>query len=126
MKPPKFDGTQDPIVAMRWISNVEIYFYTCSFPENLRVHFALNLLLLGAKDWWKFVTIDYTLAERSMVTRKRFTEIFRYDFVPVVVRERLDQELLSLKQKTKMVTEIMRTFHEWAMFCPKHVSINQA
>ena len=42
MKPPEFDGTQDPIVAMRWISDIEGCFYTCSCPEHLRVRFALN------------------------------------------------------------------------------------
>ena len=54
-KQPEFDGTRDLIVVMRWISDFKGCFYTCSFPEHLRVPFALNQLLLGAKDWWKFV-----------------------------------------------------------------------
>ena len=41
-KPPECDGTQDPIVAMRWIDDIEGCFYTCSCPEHLRVRFALN------------------------------------------------------------------------------------
>ena len=49
-KPPECDGTQDPIASMRWISNIKVSFYMCSFPEHLRVQFALNLLCLGAKD----------------------------------------------------------------------------
>ena len=28
-KPPTFDGVQDPIVAMRWLSDVEGCFFTC-------------------------------------------------------------------------------------------------
>ena len=67
-KPPEFDGTQDPIAAMRWIADIEGCFYTCSCPEHLRVQFALNQLRLGAKDWWKFVTASFTLAEISEVT----------------------------------------------------------
>ena len=55
MKPPEFDGTQDPIAGMRWISDIEGCFYTWSFLEHLRVRFALNQLRLGVKDWWKFV-----------------------------------------------------------------------
>ena len=58
----------------------------------------LNLLLLGANDWWKFVTTDYTLAEHFAVTRDGFTEMFRDKFVPVVERNKLTQEFLSLKQ----------------------------
>ena len=41
-------------------------------------------------------------------------------------RERLAQEFLSLKQKTKTVTEISRMFHERELFCPEHVSTEQA
>ena len=41
-KPPEFDGTQDPIAAMRWISDIEGCFFTCSSPEHLRVRFTLN------------------------------------------------------------------------------------
>ena len=67
-KPPEFDWTQDLIVAMWWISNTEGCFYTCSCPEHLRVRFALKQLRLGAKDWWKFVTASFTLAELTAVS----------------------------------------------------------
>lgn len=107
---------------MRWISDVEGSFYTFSCSENLRVRFALNLLLLEAKDWWKFVTTDYTLAEHSTVTWERFSEMFINEFVPVVEREMLAPEFLSLKKKTKTVTKITSMFHERALFCPEHVS----
>ena len=96
-KPPEFDGTQDPIAAMRWIVDIEGCFYMCSCPEHLRVRFALNQLRLGAKDWWKFVTANFTLAEISEVTWERFTAMFREDYVPLVERERLIQEFLTLK-----------------------------
>ena len=36
------------------------------------------------------------------------------------------QEFLSLKQKTETVTEITIMFHERALFCPGHVSTEQA
>ena len=35
-KPPTFDGVQDPIVAMRWLSDVEGCFFTCSCPADQR------------------------------------------------------------------------------------------
>ena len=33
-KPPTFDGVQDPIVAMRWLSDVEGCFFTCLCPAE--------------------------------------------------------------------------------------------
>lgn len=52
--------------------------------------------------------------------------MFRDDFVPAVERERLAQEFLSLKHKTKMMIEITRMFHERTLFCPEQVSMEQA
>ena len=92
MKPPEFNGTQDPIDAMRWISNIEGCFYTCSCYENLKVRFALNQLCLGTKDWWKFVTTNYSPADHATVTWDRFTQLSRDKFVPQVEREQLSQE----------------------------------
>ena len=85
-KPPKLDGTQDPITAMRWVSDIEGCFYTCSCLKHLRVRFALNQLRLGAKDWWKFVTTHYSSAELAAVTRERFTAMFHDEYIPPVER----------------------------------------
>ena len=71
-KPPEFDGTQDLVVAMRWIYDIEGCFYTCSCPDHLRVRFALNQLRLGAKDWWKFMTVGFTSTNHVAVTWERF------------------------------------------------------
>ncbi|XP_042757760.2 uncharacterized protein LOC122197614 isoform X2 [Lactuca sativa] len=111
---------------MRWISDIEGCFYTCSCPEHLRVRFALNQLRLGAKDWWKFVTTHYSSEELAAMTWERFTAMFRDEYVPPVERERLAQEFLTLKQGTESVTAITRMFHERAMFCPENVSTEQA
>ena len=49
-KPPTFDGTQDTIRAMRWLSDVEGCFFTCSCPTDQKVRSALNLLRSEEKD----------------------------------------------------------------------------
>ena len=82
MKLPEFDGTQDLIVAMRWVSDIEGCFYICSCPEHLTFRFALNQIRLGAKEWWKFVAANFTLQETSEVTWERFTTMFREEYVP--------------------------------------------
>ena len=50
MKPLTFNGVQEPIIAMRWISDVEGFFYTCSRLTDQKFRYALNLLRSGAKD----------------------------------------------------------------------------
>lgn len=51
IKPPEFDGVRDPILAMKWMSYVEGFFYTCACPKNLKFRYTKNLLRLGEKDW---------------------------------------------------------------------------
>lgn len=75
MKAPEFDGVKDPIVDMRWVSDVEGFFYTGSWLANQKVKFALNLLRLGAKDWWKFATQGLSNAERIAMTSEKVTMI---------------------------------------------------
>ncbi|CAH1445284.1 unnamed protein product [Lactuca virosa] len=107
---------------MRWISDVEGCFFTCSCPAEQKVRCALNLLRSGAKDWWRLATGSYTDDQRAAVTWEQFRDMFRARYIPRVERERLAQEFLSLRQDGESVTEITRMFAERAMFCPKFAS----
>ena len=62
------------------------------------------------------MTANYSLAERFAMTWERFTEMFRDEFIPVVERQSLAQEFLSLKEKTETVTDINRMFHQRDLF----------
>ena len=68
MKLLDFDGIKDPIVAIRWISDMEGCFFTRSCPEDWKVRCALNLLHMGAMDWWNLVASSYTLEQRIVIT----------------------------------------------------------
>lgn len=52
--------------------------------------------------------------------------MFMDKFLPTLEQEILAHEFLSLKQKTEMVTNITRMFHERALFFHEWVSIVQA
>ena len=121
-KPPTFDGTQDAIRAMRWLSDVEGCFFTCSCPADQKVRCALNLLRLGEKDWWRLTTGSYTDDQRAAVTWEQFRDMFRTRYVPRVEREWLAHEFLTLRQDGESVMEITRMFTERAMFCPEFAS----
>lgn len=56
------------------------------------------------------------------MTSDRFDEMLHDEYVPLVEKERLSLEYLSLKQKTETVTMITRMFHERALFCPEYAS----
>ncbi|KAJ9544224.1 hypothetical protein OSB04_023931 [Centaurea solstitialis] len=49
-QPPHFEGRKDPIACFRWITAAEGAFRTCSFPEGMKVFFAMNQLRDAGKD----------------------------------------------------------------------------
>ncbi|KAL4555553.1 hypothetical protein LXL04_038175 [Taraxacum kok-saghyz] len=92
--PPEFKGDTNPIISMRWISDVEGAFITSGCPDDLKVRFAVNLLRGGAKDW---SAIALTVAERTTLTWQEFVTRFRAEYVPRVEVERLEREFLALE-----------------------------
>lgn len=107
---------------MRWITDIEGCVYTCSCLNDLRVRFALNLLCLGAKGWWKFMIADLSPMVKAIETWDQFFEMFLKECVPLVERKRLDQEYLLLWKTTDTVTQITMMFHEIDLFCPEYAS----
>lgn len=107
---------------MRWFSDMEGYFFTWSCPEDQKVRCALNLLHFGAKDWWKLVTSSYSPFEMTIVNWGKFTKIFCAEYMPLVVRERLTQEYLSLRQTMESVMQITKKFTKRALFCQEYAS----
>lgn len=110
---------------MRWIIDVKGCFYTCSCPDDLRVCFALNLLLLGAKSWWKSMTVDLSPTEKATVTWERFVEMFLEEYVALLQRYRLAHEYMSLLQMIETVNELTRMFQERTMFSLDYTSTEQ-
>lgn len=90
-KPREFDAVRDPVVVMRWISDVEGSFYTCACPANLKFRYVYSLLCLGTKYWWNFITKSYSPTKKSMVTWELLIKKFKADYVPPIERERLAQ-----------------------------------
>ncbi|KAJ9566466.1 hypothetical protein OSB04_002432 [Centaurea solstitialis] len=104
-QPPHFEGRKDPIACHRWIAAVEGAFRTCSFPEEMKVLFATNLLRDAGKDWWGLILKSHTW--------DAYKVLFEEKFSPRIERERIIAEFLNLKQTTQ--------FLEKALFCPDYV-----
>lgn len=123
--PLEFNGVKYPIISMRWIYDVEGCFFTWSCLEDLKVKFTLNLLHLGAKNWWKLVTGAFYHVENTIVTWEKLTKMFCTDYVLLAERERLAQEYLSLKKTTDSATKITKMFSDIALFYPEYVASEQ-
>ncbi|KAJ9546254.1 hypothetical protein OSB04_025961 [Centaurea solstitialis] len=120
-QPPHFGGDKDPIVASRWISEVEGAFLTSFCPAEVKVRYAANLLRGPAKDWWGVVNSSRTQEQIGALTWEAFLEMFRAEFVPQIEVERLTTEFLEMEQTTESVTEITNKFLERALFCREFV-----
>ncbi|KAJ9544945.1 hypothetical protein OSB04_024652 [Centaurea solstitialis] len=120
-QPPHFGGDKDPIVASRWISEVEGAFLTSFCPAEVKVRYAANLLRGPAKDWWGVVNSSRTQEQIGAFTWEAFLEMFRAEFVPQIEVERLTTEFLEMEQTTESVTEITNKFLERALFCREYV-----
>ncbi|KAJ9545001.1 hypothetical protein OSB04_024708 [Centaurea solstitialis] len=120
-QPPHFGGEKDPIVASRWISEVEGAFLTSFCPAEVKVRYAANLLRGPAKDWWGVVNSSRTQEQIGALTWDAFLEMFRAEFVPQIEVERLTTEFLEMEQTTESVTEITNKFLERALFCREYV-----
>ena len=92
-----FDGVQDLLIVIRWLSDIEGCFFTCCCPVDQKVKCALNLLQYRAKDWWRMFTSSYTSEERASVSWEQLPEMFRSSYVLLVEWERLAQEYLDLR-----------------------------
>ena len=107
---------------MRWISDVEGYFFTCSYLTDQKVRCALNLLRSGANYWWILATGFYTDDQRADITWEQFRDMFHARYIPCVEREWLSQKFLSLRQEGESMTEITHMFTERVMFCSEFAS----
>lgn len=67
----------------------DLYMFVPGGPEG---QVCPELSFLGAKDWWRLVTIAYSPTEKALVTWEQFTEMFCIKCVLLAERERLAQE----------------------------------
>ena len=107
---------------MRWLSDMEGCFSTSLCPADQRVGCALNLLRLGAKDWWRLTTRSFSDAQRVAVSWDQFRGMFSTRYVPRDEKEKLARKFLELNQDLESVTESTGMFIERAMFCPEFAS----
>ena len=115
--PPQFEGKRDPILSIRWISDIEGAFRTSHCAAGNKVTYAVTYLRKSARSWWEFMLKKYSSEEIDTMTWEHFKEIFTEQFIPQIEIEKIVGEFLTMEQTTESVNDITDKFLEKATFC---------
>ncbi|KAJ9553214.1 hypothetical protein OSB04_017259 [Centaurea solstitialis] len=101
-KPPIYKGERDPVLAMRWVKEMEMVFETCRCAEEDKT---------GGRA---------TEAVRSL-TWEEFVKKFKLQFCPMTTTKKMEEEFLQLEQGNSSVQEYTTRFIEKARFAGVYV-----
>ncbi|KAJ9545162.1 hypothetical protein OSB04_024869 [Centaurea solstitialis] len=120
-KPPTYKGERDPVLALRWIEEIEMVFETCKCAAEDKVVFARSMLKADALHWWNVETGGRgTEVVRSMPW-KSFEAKFRSQFCPLAATKKMEEEFLQLRQGSLSVQEYTTRFIEKSRFAEVYV-----
>ena len=117
---PDFHGVKDPIVARRWIADIESAQLISFCPEGSKVRYAAGCLRDRARDWWESVGDSMGASAIEAMTWSDFVARFRAEFAPAVELQQLAREFLDMRQTTETVAEITAKFRERALLVPQY------
>nr|KAJ0216168.1 hypothetical protein LSAT_V11C300131450 [Lactuca sativa] len=117
---PDFHGVKNPIVARRWIADIESAQLTSFCMNGSKVRFAAACLRDRARDWWESVGDSLGASVVEAMTWSDFVTRFREDFAPAVELQQLAREFLDMRQTTESVAEITAKFWERALLVPQY------
>ncbi|XP_075475661.1 uncharacterized protein LOC142508887 [Primulina tabacum] len=115
MKPPEFDGSSDPMVALEWVKAVEAIYDYHQFQDIDRVSCAIFLLTKTARTWWDATKISVNV---SALKWQEFKDLFYDKYFPRDVRSQKVKEFLELKQGNMSIQEYILKFEEGCQFAP--------
>ena len=104
LQPPKFDGEADVEKAENWMETLEDIYAALEYTEEQKVKFAAFQLKGTARIWWRTIDQEWKVKGKSP-TWNSFLGEFRSKFIPLLVRERKEQEFMDLRQKTLTVAQ---------------------
>ncbi|XP_075521371.1 uncharacterized protein LOC142554593 [Primulina tabacum] len=109
MKPPEFEGSTDPMVALEWVKAVEAIYDYLQFDDKDRVSFAIFLLTKTARIWWDATKISINV---SALKWQEFKDLFYDKYFPRDVRSQKVKEFLELRQGNMTIQEYILKFEE--------------
>ncbi|KAJ9548812.1 hypothetical protein OSB04_021355 [Centaurea solstitialis] len=120
-KPPTYNGERDPILAMKWIREMELAFDTCNCVEEDKVVFAISMLKSNAIFWWDGEAGSRGSKAARETTWEKFVERFKMQFCPLAATKKLEEDFMKLEQGSKTVQEYTSSFIEKARFAEIYI-----
>ncbi|KAJ9546706.1 hypothetical protein OSB04_019249 [Centaurea solstitialis] len=97
-KPPIYKGERDPLLAMRWIEEMEMVFKTCRCAAKDKVVYARSMPKADALNWWNMETGGRAAETLRAMTWDGFVAKFKMQFCLMAAMKRTEEEFLRLDQ----------------------------
>ncbi|KAJ9547266.1 hypothetical protein OSB04_019809 [Centaurea solstitialis] len=120
-KPPLYKGERDPVLALRWIEEMEMAFETCRCADEDKVVYASSMLKADALSWWNLETGGKGSEMVRKMTWDGFVKKFTQQFCPLAATKKMEEEFLRLEQGTLSVQDYTTRFIEKARFAGVYV-----
>ncbi|CAA0811876.1 F-box associated ubiquitination effector family protein, partial [Striga hermonthica] len=109
---PEFDGGVDGSEFIDWWASVEAALSFKEVPEERRVALVATRFRGRAAVWWMNVSsLRHRQGKQPLVSWTKFREVVEREFVPFNYDSIVYQQLQSLRQGTRSVTEYTTEFH---------------
>jgi len=116
--PPSYDGLGEPQVFLDWVMEIECYFEWHNLNDMHRVQVARMKLLGRAKIFW--LNEERRLGVVNGVPRidwRGMKELLTAQYVPSYHRQQMFDELASLRQGSRSVSEYMSCLKDMLVRC---------
>src|SRR3954465_15372869 len=118
LRPAKFAGTTNPMVANDWLRSVNKDLVTVGCTDAEKVRFAAHLLEGPAATWWDNFQITTPIDE---VTWAIFEDGFRTAHISSGIMSLKKKEFHNLKQRHRSVAEYIEEVNNLACYAPDEV-----
>jgi hypothetical protein len=119
-RPPTFHGDTNPIVAETWLKEVKVILDTLKITrDGDRVALAAYQLKGEARYWWDLMEATHDIAA---MTFAQFETLFLDKYFPTPIRLAKEQEFMTLKQGTMIVTQYAAKFEELSRYASDAVT----
>ncbi|KAI3897894.1 hypothetical protein MKW92_011591 [Papaver armeniacum] len=102
LKPPSFEGSNDPLVVDKWKEDIEKIFVAMRCTPIQRQQLAVFQLSGEARNWWKNASIGL---DENTLTNAAFCEKFDTRYFPTIVRHKKIKEFVDLEQVKPMLVD---------------------
>lgn len=121
-KPSEFEGETNPIISLRWLSEVEGAFLLHECPQRLKVIFTEHLLRKRGKDWWDLIVKARGYQEAAKIPWDSFKEMFLEKYAPYAEIAKIREKFLTINQGDMSVSDYTGLFVDKSRFYAEYVA----